>query len=86
METNNQDGKKEFKISKTFNRKISANFGNSIDVSTTLSTTIYAGSGEELASESAKLFEQAKHLTIADIEANKQLIDGALAPRNEQTW
>ncbi len=76
----------EIKLTKTFNRKISANFGNSIDVATTISKTVLVKSGEELEAESTKLFEQAKQLTMKDLENNRELIDGALLPREKQTW
>ena len=81
-----QDGKKEIKITKTFNRKISANYDNSVDFATILSTTVRVGSAEELETESDKVFEQAKKLTMRDIEKNKDLIEGALESRDKQTW
>lgn len=86
LEKSPENEKQEIKLTKTFNRKIAANYGNSIDIATTISKTIYVSSGEELQAESAKLFEQAKQLTISDLENNRDLIDGALLPRNEQTW
>lgn len=86
LQENNQSKKREYKITKTFNRKISANFGNSIDVATTLSTTIHVANSQELQAESTKLFEQAKQLTINDIEENQKLINGALLSRDQQSW
>lgn len=62
---------KEYKITKRFTVKLSANY-NSLECSTELSTTINVSSGEELLAESDKLFEQAKALTNCDMEKAKK--------------
>jgi len=75
---------RELKITKTFSRKISANYGQSVDFGTVISTTIHVRNAEELRRESAKVFEQAKQLTLADIDANREYLENALLPYDKQ--
>ncbi len=75
---------KEYKITKVFGRKISANYGNGVDVSTVLSTTVRVSNAEELKQESDKVFAQVRELTLTDIENNREIIKNALRPGEEQ--
>ena len=65
----------EYKIKKTFDRKIVMDF-QSYGFSTTLEKTVDVNSAEELQAECDKLFDQARFLTELDIAKAADTIKG----------
>lgn len=58
----------KFKIAKRYNRSIKSYKGDIVSFATELETEVEVDSAEKLIAENAKLFEQVKWLTEADID------------------
>jgi len=65
----------EYKIKKTFDRKVTLDF-QSYGFSTTLEKTVEVNSAEELQAECDKMFDQARCLTELDIAKCAETIKG----------